>query len=126
MNDTLGELTHLLEPIKPFQGEWCYRDSNATFQECDTTIPISSCKQCTLNGMINQTKLELCATCSTYNFNETSLSHGVIFNMRDRTNIDFWLIDCERESCNTPAVGDSIRNKSYMYFDYDKFFNTDK
>jgi hypothetical protein len=125
INDSLSQLTYLLDPVKPFQGQWCYRGSNVTFEECDTTIPISSCKQCTLSGMINQTRTELCATCSTDDFDRSVLSHETRFNMIDRTNSTFWLITCGRENCNMPPIGDSIREKSYISFDFDKFFHTD-
>ncbi|CAF3271993.1 unnamed protein product, partial [Rotaria sp. Silwood2] len=104
MNDSLYQLTYLLNPVKPFQGQWCYRGSNATFDECNITIPSSSCTRCTLSGMINQTRTELCATCSTDDFDKTGLSHGMIFNMTERTFSTTWLLNCGRENCNTPTV----------------------
>ncbi|CAF3451756.1 unnamed protein product [Rotaria sp. Silwood1] len=125
ITDNLYQLTYLLNPVLPFQGEWCYRGSNVTFEECDTTIPTSSCKQCILSGMINQTRTELCATCSSKDPDKGVLSHQMLFNMIDRTKTTFWLIMCGREDCNTPAVGDSIRQKSDISFDFDKFFHTD-
>ncbi|CAF3475077.1 unnamed protein product [Rotaria sp. Silwood2] len=126
MNDTLYELLYLLNPVKPFQGEWCYRGSNASFEKCDTTVSNSSCKQCILHEMINQTNTELCATCSIDDPYRTELSHGMTFNMVDRTNFSVLIVICERKDCNTATVGNTIRNKSYFYFDFDKFFNTDK
>ncbi|CAF0832102.1 unnamed protein product [Rotaria sordida] len=125
MNDTLYYLTYLLNPIMPFQGQWCYRGSNVTFAECNITIPISSCTQCTLSGLINQTRTELCATCLTNSPDKTGLSHEMIFNMTERTYSTLWLLNCGRENCNTPAVSGSIREKSYIYFDFDEFFNID-
>ncbi|CAF0870664.1 unnamed protein product [Rotaria sordida] len=80
MNDTLYQLMYLLNPVMPFQGQWCYRGSNVTFAECNITIPISSCTQCTLSGLINQTRTELCATCLTNSPDKTGLSHETIFN----------------------------------------------
>ncbi|CAF5001096.1 unnamed protein product, partial [Rotaria sp. Silwood1] len=124
MNDTLYELSYLLNPVKPFQGEWCYRNSNASFEKCDTTISNSSCKQCILHEMINQTNTELCATCSIDNPVRTEFAHGMTFNMIDRTNSTVLIVICQRKDCNIPTVGDIIRNKSYIYFDFDEFLNT--
>ncbi|CAF0842798.1 unnamed protein product [Rotaria sordida] len=116
MNDTLYQLTYLLNPIMPFQGQWCYRGSNVTFAECNITIPISSCTQCTLSGMVNQTRTELCATCLTNSPDKTGLSHGMIFNMTERIYSTLWLLNCERENCNTPAVsGTSCNNENSIF-----------
>ncbi|CAF4092707.1 unnamed protein product, partial [Rotaria sp. Silwood1] len=57
--------------------------------------------------MINQTRTELCATCLTDAPDKTGLSHRMIFNMTERTNSTTWLLNCERENCNTPAVGEN-------------------
>ncbi len=34
VNESLDELLYLLNPVKPFHGEWCYRASNLTFEKC--------------------------------------------------------------------------------------------
>jgi hypothetical protein len=124
MSDTLTQLAYLLNPVKPFQGQWCARTSNATFAECNTTMPDSSCTQCTLTGIMNQTRTELCATCLTLDAGKHELSYGKTYNMTDRTHSTNWMIVCERENCNTPAIGDEIRAKSHIHFDFNKFFNT--
>ncbi|CAF5021841.1 unnamed protein product, partial [Rotaria sp. Silwood1] len=58
--------------------------------------------------MINQTKTELCATCLTDAPDKTGLSHRIIFNMTERTNSTTWLLNCGRENCNTPVVGENV------------------
>jgi hypothetical protein len=126
MNDKLIDLVYLLSPIQPFQGEWCYRGSNATFQKCDTTIPNNLCIQCELTGIMNQTRTEVCATCAAENpTSNYILAYGKTFYMADRTYSATWLITCGRESCNTPTNGDKIREKSYIDFDFNKFLNNE-
>jgi hypothetical protein len=125
VNESLHELAYLLIPVKPFHGEWCYRGSNATFEKCDTTIPISLCTQCELTGMMNQTGTELCATCSTEDPDNSLLVYEKTFNMTDRTNSSIWAIRCGRENCNTPVISDSIRKKCSIYFDFTKFLNNE-
>lgn len=123
VNDSLHDLEYLLKPVQPFHGEWCYQGKNGTFNDCNTTIPISSCTQCDLVATMGQAGPEYCATCLTGGSGFVLLFHQKIFNMSDRTNSSDWEIRCEREGCNTPAIGDSIRNKSYISFDFNKFLN---
>jgi len=125
MNDNLIDLVYLLSPVQPFQGEWCHRSSNATFQKCDTTIPNNLCIQCELTGIMNQTRTEVCATCLTENPGNYILAYAKAFNMIDRTYSATWLIICGRENCNTPINGDKIREKSYIDFDFNKFLNNE-
>jgi len=125
-NDSLIDLVYLLTPSDtPFQGEWCYRASNATYQNCNTTIPNNLCTQCELTGIMNQTRTELCAICSTENPSMYVLGYDMTFNMTDRTYSTSWVIICKYENCNTPAIGDSIREKSYIHFDFNKFLNNE-
>jgi hypothetical protein len=125
LSDTLFQLAPLLNPVKPFQGQWCHFESiNVTFEECNTTIPVSSCTQCTLAGMTNQTRTELCTTCSTDGSDKNVLSYGKTFNMTDRTESSNWIILCGQNHCNTPDIGDNIRSRSYIHFDFANFLNT--
>jgi hypothetical protein len=125
VNESLHDLAYLLNPVKPFHGEWCYRGSNATFEACNTTIPVSLCTQCQLIGTMNQTGTELCATCTTDDPDNSLLVFEKTFNITDRTNSSVWEILCGRQNCNTPAIGNSIRQKSYIYFDFTKFLNNE-
>lgn len=125
VNESLYELTYLLNPVKPFHGEWCYRDSNVTLETCNTTIPVSLCTQCSLVETMNEGKVELCATCSTEEPENALLIYEKTFNMTDRTDFSMWAILCGRESCNTPAIGDSIHEKCSISFDFTKFTNNE-
>jgi hypothetical protein len=125
VNESLHELAYLLNPVKPFHGEWCYRDSNATFDKCNTTIPVSLCTLCELTGTMNQAGTELCATCSTADPDQALLVYEKTFNMTDQTNFSIWDILCGRPNCNTPAVSDSIRRKSYIHFNFTTFLNNE-
>ena len=66
---------------------------------------------------------ELCATCSTEEPRQSIIAYQKSFNMADRTNSSNWIIFCERENCNTPAVGESIRQKSYIDFNFSTFLH---
>jgi hypothetical protein len=125
VNESLHELAYLLNPVKPFHGEWCYRRSNATFENCNTTIPVSLCTQCELVGTMNQTGTESCEACSTVDPDNSLLVYEKTFDITDRTNSSTWAIFCGRKNCNTPAIGDSIRKKSYIDFDFTKFLNNE-
>ncbi len=72
---------------------------------------------------MNQARIEACATCSTADSDQSLLLYEKTFNMTDRTNSSTWGIICGRPSCNTPAIGDGIRKKSYIYFNFTKFLN---
>lgn len=122
VQNDLADLTNLLIPVVPFQGQWCYRFSNATFDQCDTTISNDSCTQCQLIGQMNQTGTELCATCLTEEAKRSAIGYEMTFNLTARTSFNNWMIICKRDSCNIPAIGDRIRQKSYIDLDYDKFF----
>ena len=121
VNESLHDLAYLLNPVKPFHGEWCYRGSNATFKQCNTTIPVSLCTQCDLTESMNHGGIELCATCLTDESDQSLLVYEKTFDINARTNSSIWEIICQRENCNTPTIGDSIRKKSYIYFDFAKF-----
>lgn len=123
MNDNLIDLVYLLVPTIPFHGEWCYRASNSTFQTCNITIPNNLCKQCQLTGIMNQTRYEICATCSIDNPDKYTLTHGKTFNLIDRTESTLWIFTCGREDCDIPNIGDKIREKSHIQFDFNKFLN---
>jgi hypothetical protein len=73
--------------------------------------------------MSNQTRTELCTKCSTEDVHEPFVAYGKIFNMMNQTSSTIWMILCERENCNTPAIGDRIRERSSIYFDFNKFFS---
>jgi hypothetical protein len=122
VQDDLADLTNLLIPVVPFQGQWCFRYSNETFDQCDTTISNDSCTQCQFIGKMNQTGIELCATCSIEHSIRNLIGYEMTFNLTDRTSFSSWMIVCEQDSCNTPAIGEKIRQKSYIDLDYDKFF----
>lgn len=124
VNESLDELAYLLNPVKPFHGEWCYRGSNATSDVCNTTVPVSSCTQCELIGTMDQAGTESCGTCSMADPGKSLLVHQKTFYITDRTNFSAWDIRCTRKNCNTPAVGDSILEKSEIYFDFSKFLRT--
>lgn len=121
VNESLHDLVYLLKPVKPFHSDWCYRGSNATFQKCNTTIPASLCTQCQLTEMMNSTGTELCGTCSIGDPDNLLLVYEETFDITDQTNSSIWAIYCGRKSCNTPTVGDSIRKKCHIQFDFTKF-----
>ncbi len=123
VTDNLDDLTNIIKPQEPFQGEWCERASNATFDDCNITVPVTACTQCSLNGQINQTKTEVCATCLTGGTDNNFLSYGVVINMVDRTRSTMWEIQCLAENCNSLTNGDLIRQRSQIDFDFIKFFN---
>ena len=123
VNDSLHELEYLLKPVHPFHGEWCYQGKNGTLDNCNTTIPVSSCTQCDLFETMDQAGPQYCATCLTRDPENVVLFYQKFFNMTDRTNSSDWEILCGREGCNSPAIGDSIREKAYISFDFTKFLN---
>jgi hypothetical protein len=125
VNESLHDLAYLLNPVKPFHGEWCYRSSNTTLNECNTTIPVSLCTQCVVSATMDQTGTELCATCWTADPDQALLVYEKTFNMTDRTNSSLWGISCARENCNTPAVSESILEKSSIEFNFTTFLNNE-
>jgi hypothetical protein len=125
VNDSLGDLTYLLKPVKQFQGKWCYRGSNTTSDKCNTTIPVSLCTQCVVSATMDQAGTELCATCSTDDDDHFLLAYHKSFNITDQTNSSSWGIHCGRKNCNTPAVSASIREKSYIDFNFPTFLNNE-
>lgn len=125
MSDNLIDLVYILSPVQPFQGEWCYRGSNATFKNCDITIPNNLCTRCELTAVVNQTRAEVCATCSIENPYNYALAYGKTFNMTDRSYSTTWMINCGRENCNTQAISGRIREKSYIDFNFNKFLNNE-
>lgn len=70
---------------------------------------------------MDETGIESCEACSTADPDNSLLVYEKTFDMTDRTNSSTWEIFCGREKCNTPAIGDSIRKKSYIDFDFTKF-----
>ena len=125
VNDSLHELEYLLKPIQPFHGEWCYQGKNTTVDNCNTTIPVSLCKQCDLFATMSPIGPEYCATCLTDDPSDVVLFYQNIFNMTDRTNASDWEIRCGRDGCNTLAIGDSIRKRAYVNFNFTQFLNNE-
>jgi RNA polymerase subunit RPABC4/transcription elongation factor Spt4 len=123
VTDNLDNLTSIIKPQEPFQGRWCDRASNATFDDCNITVPVTACTQCSLIGQITQTKTEVCATCLTSGTDSNFLTYAVVINMIDRTHATNWEIQCQAERCNSLTNGDLIRQQSEIDFDFLKFFN---
>ena len=122
IHDDLADLTTLLVPVVPFQGQWCSRFSNSTFYPCNTTVSNESCTRCQLIGQMDRTGIELCATCSVEESERSGLGYEITFDLTSRTSFSNWMIVCARDGCNAPEMGERIRQKSYIDLDYEKFF----
>ena len=121
VNESLSSLTYLLDPVKPFHAEWCYRGSNVSMDQCNTSTPISQCQRCDLIETMDEHGLGICGKCSTEDPDNSLLLYEKTFNMTSRTETSSWGILCARQNCNRPAIGSAIQQKTLISFNYSAF-----